>query len=346
MKSSDPVGDPFQEWRRPRWQERVRVLGGEFCFESDSRELLKLVRDAYAGLPAHILTRPMPRFVVRLVLGEAHTPYAAAAPEPSAVRALAGGELLGGALAGASFMTLSVAQRSALIVVGRDLLRFSYHVRYELLEFVVYCLAARAQGLVPLHAACVGRGRRALLLLGASGAGKSTVVLHSLIAGLDFLAEDSVLVGPESLLATGVANFLHLRGDSLRFVSGTGLARQIRRAPVITRRSGVEKYEFDLRRRGLRLARVPPRLHALVFLSAQPAGTKVLLRSLPRSSVRARLHAEQRYAANQRGWTAFLNRAMRLPAFELRRGTHPSEAVGALERLLRGPRDTRRKVRR
>jgi len=68
--------------------------------------------------------------------------------------------------------------------------------------------------------------------------------------GLDFLAEDSVLVRPDGLLATGVANFLHVRPDSLRFLEDAGNLADIRRSCVIRRRSGVEKFEIDLRHRG------------------------------------------------------------------------------------------------
>jgi serine kinase of HPr protein (carbohydrate metabolism regulator) len=56
----------------------------------------------------------------------------------------------------------------------------AYLTRYELIEFAVFTLAQRVQGLVPLHAACVGRAGRGLLLMGGSGAGKSTLALHCL----------------------------------------------------------------------------------------------------------------------------------------------------------------------
>ena len=203
------------------------------------------------------------------------------AAQPPALQPLAAGGIVGGALGGSSFVGVSAAQRSGLVVVAPALLRFPYHVRYELIEFAVYCLAARAQRLVPLHAACVAGHRGAALLLGASGAGKSTIMLHSLLSGLEFLAEDSVLVRPRGLLATGVANYLHLRADSLHFVRGTPLARAIRAAGLIQRRSGVRKYELDLRRRDFRLVRAPVRLRALVFLSARPARGGRLLRALP-----------------------------------------------------------------
>jgi len=343
----EPAADPFGERQRLRYRTVARVLGGEFHFESAARELLRLVERAYAGLPAQRFAAAVPRFTVRLVLGQARARGRRA--EPAAVQPLAAGAVVCGALAGSSFMSISATGRAGLIVVAPELLRFPYHLRYELIEFAVYCLAARAQQLVPLHAACIGGRRGGALVLGASGAGKSTLMLHGLRSGLRFLAEDSVLVRARGLLATGVANFLHVRADSLRFLAGTPLARQIRAAPVIVRRSGVRKYEFDLRGGDFRLAGAPVPLQALVFLSARRARDGALLRRLPAATLAARLRRAQPYAAHQPGWEAFLVRARRLPAFELRRGSHPRAAVAALAQLLEGPQahvPERRSVRR
>src|SRR4029077_1949504 len=170
---------------------------------------------------------------------------------------------------------------TGLLGVSQRLLRRAYHVRYELLEFAVYVLAARVQGLVPLHAACVGRGGHGILLVGASGAGKSTLVLHCLLSGLDLLAEDSVLLRPQGLLATGVANFLHLRPDSLRFLSAAQRSTLVKKSAVIRRRSGVRKLEIDLRRPPYHLAATPLRICAVVFLSATKADGRARLAPLP-----------------------------------------------------------------
>lgn len=336
-----PPPDPFGERRRALLREHLQLLGGRFQFESDSRRLMGIVRHAYARLPPQRLGRRAPRFRVRLALtpGTAHRGRRG---EPPPVRPLAGAQLLCGALDGGSFVSLSPRQRAALLVVSQDLMRHAYHVRYELLEFAVYVLAARAQALVPLHAACVGRAGAGVLLVGASGAGKSTLVLHCLLAGLDLLAEDSVLVRPASLRASGVPTFLHLRPDSLRFL-GRAERRSVRRcAAMIRRRSGVAKLEIDLRgRRPVgaargRLARSALKVGAVVFLSARRAADDALLVPLARSSVLERLAASQRYAATQPGWREFRSRVARLPAYELRRGLHPRAAAAALARLL-GP---------
>ncbi|HVN44881.1 MAG TPA: hypothetical protein VMT66_06470 [Steroidobacteraceae bacterium] len=318
------------------YTERRQLLGGHFWFETDSARLLRLVRLAYARLPAHRFPGPAPRLRVRLMLTPAERSGHArrcAAREPPAVRTLAAGGILCGALQGATLAAIVPQQRAALIVIPGKLLRYPYHLRYELLEFAVYVLAARVQKLLPLHAACVGRNGEGILLVGPSGSGKSTLVAQCLLAGLDFLAEDSVLVRPEGLRATGVPNFVHLRPDSLHFLARRDRARLLRASSPIRRRSGVEKLEIDVRGADYRLA-APLRVRAVAFLSARGAGAAPLLRPLRRSVVRRRLISTQRYAAEQPGWSRFMQQLDRLPAYELRRGAHPRDSVEALQELL------------
>jgi len=332
-----PPPDPFGERRRSTWCEHRQLLGGRFIFETDSRELLRIVRSAYERLPAHRLTGRAPRFRVRLALAPRQWRPPAGHREPAPVRALSADGILCGAMGAASFVSLSPCARSALIVVGRDTLRHAYHVRYELLEFAVYVLAARAQALVPLHAACLGQGDAGLLLLGASGAGKSTLMLQALLGGLELLAEDSVLVKPHGLRATGLASYLHLRPDALRFLTRRQRRSLAARAAPIRRRSGVRKLEIDVRSAGYRLAAAPLAIRALVFLSARRRrGSEPLLKPLPSAQLLRRLAHQQRYAAQQPGWAAFRRRVAQLPGYELRRGAHPQAAVEELRALLSG----------
>ncbi len=329
----DLYSDPFGEQPGTALlRERVRVLGCDVRFESNSRELMRLVRAAYAGLPVHRLARVMPELTIRLFLAPARGVRTRAEPPPLAM--VAGAGFLGGAMARSSFVALSPAQRAALVVVSPEMLRFPYHTRYELIEFAVFTLAARVQRLVPLHAACVGRDGRGVLLMGASGSGKSTVSLLCLLSRLEFLSEDSVFVEPRTLMATGVANFLHVRANSLPWVNPARERAAMRNSPVIRRRSGVQKYEVDLRRSGYRLARGPLKIASVVFLSAAAARGRELLRPLDGSEMRARLAEAQAYAAGQPRWREFCARLERSATFELRRGRHPAESVDALRGLL------------
>ncbi len=328
----DLEADPFAERMPPAVQIRLRLLGALFQFQSNSRRLLRLVYSAYAGLPQHRLSGTAPHLTVRLQLGPADP--RSACKEPAPVAMLAGAGYLGGATAASHFAVLSPAQSAALVVASRRDSKFAYHTRYELIEFAVFTLAARVQRLVPLHAACVGRAGRGILLVGSSGAGKSTVTLQCLLHGLEILSEDSVFVEPKTMLATGLANFLHVREDSLRWIEHERDAKSIRRSPVIRRRSGVEKFEVDLRKGSYRLARSALKIVAIVFLSPQAAAGRALLTPVPKTRALARLAAAQAYAANQPEWTAFGNAASKVRAFELRRGSHPAHAVDSLKALL------------
>ena len=340
--NADIATDPFKESRRGLLRIHRRILGGAFEFATESPELLRLVRWAYDRLPRHRLAPSPALMAVRLVLGEGkrgerrqRSARARRLAEPDAFAMLSAPGLLCGASDCSTFAVMSAGQRAALVVVARELLRFPYHVRYELIELAVFTLAARVQGLMPLHAACVGRGRRGLLLIGDSGAGKSTAVLHCALQGFELVSEDSLFVAPQSLLATGVANFLHVRAESLRFLAAAD-ASFVGRAPIIRRRSGVRKFEVDLRQRRFRLAPRPLEIAGLVALSAERAHGEPLVVPLARREALARLHASQPYAAGQPGWRLFAERMRSVPAFELRRGRHPRDSVAALEQLLRG----------
>lgn len=328
----DLHADPFGERFRLPFSARKQILGGRFLFESDSVALLHVAEQAYGELPPHHLPGPTLGFHVELRLVSRD---AKATGEPPPVQMRAGSGMLCGVMDACNYVILMPGQRKALVVASEDMLRRPYHLRYELIEFAVFTLATRGLGLVPLHGACVGRNGRGVLLLGASGAGKSTLALHSLLHGLDFLAEDAVFVQPDSLLATGVANYLHLQADALRFVDDERMRRWIGRSPVIRRRSGAEKFEADLRLGYGRLADAPLKLAGAVFVSNRPADdAHALLRTLPERDIGARLVDDQPYGAAQPGWSQFEQQLRRAGVYELRRGDHPRASVDALLPLL------------
>ncbi|NID15928.1 serine kinase [Luteibacter yeojuensis] len=329
----DPLSDPFGERLRPAICMSRQVLGARFRFESDSIAFLELVEAAYGSLPAQRFPGLSPEFHIelRVVPREA----AADVTEPPPVRMQGGRGLLCGVVDASNYMVLAPAQRRGLIVVSEDMLAFRYHVRYELLEFAVFLLAPRVLNLVPLHGACIGRDGLGVLLLGPSGAGKSTLTLQGLVDGMDLLAEDSVFAHPESLLATGVPNFLHVKEDTLRFVDDPAVREWIRKSPVIHRRSGVAKYEADLRERDASCAKAPLRLAATVFVSGESAhGPDDLLAPVPWEFVAPMLSADQPYASGHAGWDRFVQRIRRGGVYRLRRAPHPRDAIRAVGGLL------------
>jgi hypothetical protein len=329
---SELEADPFGERSPPLIRKRLKLLGARILFESNDRGLLQLVDAAYAGLPSHRLSTKVPDLRIRLMLSAPQPRSRSLEPSPLAL--VNAGGLLGGATDSSNFVILSPRERTGLVVVSPSMLRYPYHIRYELIEFAVFTLAARVQRLVSLHAACVGIGERGVLLMGPSGAGKSTVALHCLLDGFKFLSEDSVFVSPRTMRATGISNFLHTRADSLRWLGRSPEAAAIRGSPEIRRRSGARKYEIDLRREPFMLAKRPLEIVSIVFLSSQNAGTSRLLNPLSGAELRRRLAIMQAYGASQPQWRTFTRNVSRLETFELRRGQHPMDATEALRSLL------------
>src|SRR6185312_14122210 len=229
----DIDADPFRERRPAIPFASARLLGGDFEFIAQDARLRRIIEHAYGGLPRHGLARATPRFRVHLQVVRSEARSARSVPR---IEMLSGATFLCGATGSSTFAAISPDERAAVIAVTRDMLRHEYHVRYELLEFAVFTLAARAQGLVPLHAACVGLGGRGVLLMGESGAGKTTAALGCLISGFELVSEDSAFVARQSMLATGVANFLHVRPESLRLLPRS-VAAMLRGSPEIRRRS-------------------------------------------------------------------------------------------------------------
>jgi hypothetical protein len=326
--------DPFGEHASLRFGYRRQLLGADVKFRSNSRALLRLVEHAYAHLPKHRLGASVPQLRITLLLDK-QPARAARGGLPGPFQLLHGSALLAASSGGADYVFLAPQANAALIVVSERTLGFAELARYELIEFAVFTLATRSQRLVPLHAACVALQGRGLLLMGDSGAGKSTLSLQCLLQGLEFLSEDSVFVDARTLRASGIANFLHVRADSLRWVADARVAAAIRRSPVIRRRSGQRKFEWDLRRTQFPLAATSVQITGVVFLSAKRAmaGTQ-LLQPISRTGLRARLACLQPYASRSPEWPAFLANAARTRCIELRRGKHPAESAAALHALL------------
>lgn len=309
-------------------------MGAHFCFRSDSEALLDVVATAYGGLSGHRFPRAGPELDVELRLLPRGKP---ASGQPPPVRARLGGATAYAIIDRNNYVLVSFQGRRARVVASADLLDRPYRLRYELIEFAVFLLAARCQRLVPLHAACVGRGGRGVLLLGASGAGKSTLALHGLIGGLELLSEDAVFVQPDGMLATGVGNFLHVQRDALDSIDDDAARRWIAGSPTIRRQSGVEKFEADLRQApaGLRVASAPLQLVGTVILSDRPADRAgALLAPATGEDAAACLAADQGYAMTRPGWRRFERWVMRSPVHCLQRGPHPRNSVDALRRLL------------
>ena len=329
LSPSDPFGERSARGERARFN----VLGGTFTVDSTDTAALRLVVDAFGGLPPHRLKRKRRHFRVRIAVTDHRPtwPSGHAPPRPT----LAGHDgLLCATVDAGNFAVVDVPSGRAFVSLSPGMLRHPYHARYELIEFAFVTLASRAQSLVPLHAACVGLHGAACLLMGPSGAGKSTLALHALSNGLRLLAEDSAFVDLDDLRVTGSPNFLHVRPSALALLSSGPVLAEIRRSPIIERRSGARKYEVDVRKLPGKIATAPLRLAATVFLSRRQAAPQNALTTIGSAELLSRLRREQPYAAALPNWPTFERRIRALPAYELRRTARPDAPIALLHMLL------------
>lgn len=330
--ADDPSADPFRETSSRLHTRQYLVLGAQIRFESDHPALLRLADAAFGGLPRHRLFAHTPRLCVSLRFAQGDPEPRWRSPPPLRFHSANG--LICATAAAGDYVIVSVAQRAALVVISPRMLRHPYHARYELIEFAAYTLATRCLPLVPLHAACLGNRGRGVLVVGDSGAGKSTLTLLGLLAGMKIVAEDSVLVEPRSMRATGTANFLHVQRGRWGAIQNKGTVRRLQKSPLIVRRSGVVKHEIDLRAWSGSAASTPLRIVAVVLLSRahprggppiQPIGARVVERAMVRT---------QAYARSQSTWSGFLRQVLKLPAYRLKRTSPADRSVSALWRLI------------
>jgi len=328
-----PDKNPFGERETTLIRRRVNVLGGICIVESANQTLMRLALHAFAGLPNHRLTKDPMRLRIHLTLSSSRSePSQSAAPRAPLLSSGAG--FLCAVVDSGNFAIIDPQSSRALISVTPDMLKFSYFIRRELIEMSFLTLSSRAQKLVPLHAACLGKQTKGLLLMGPSGAGKSTLTLHGFAKGMVVLSEDSTFVEPRTMKITGTPNFLYVRADGANTLEDDKLRRQIERSPIITRRSGVQKYALDLRKATGRIARTPLTLVGTVFLSRRRASRANALTRLDNDDFLERLNREQAYAIQQSNWPVFKRKVVSKPCYELRQVVRPQESIDLLESIL------------
>jgi hypothetical protein len=330
---SIPDADPFGESRTTSCRRRLSVLGCDFRIESSDRALIDLCVDAFGGIPRHRFAGERTEAIVRLQLTQCGGNWSRKTIPPAPTLS-SGSGLLCATLDAGNFCIIDPDQSRAFIGISSKMLRLKYIARHELIEIAFYTLASRIRNLIPLHAASFGIRGQGLILMGASGTGKSTLCLHALAQGLQVLSEDAAFIEPHSRLITGVPNYLHLLSNTLDSVTNRRLVELVKRSPIIERRSGARKFEVDLRTTSGNLANEPLRYVATVILSRQRAEVDSPLRVLAKRELIRAVRREQPYATGQKSWREFERSIVDTPAFELRRSANPTLAIDAIRGLL------------
>ena len=229
-----------------------------------------------------------------------------------------------------SFYALDLESRTAVASIPEDVIKDELRFIIPFMDSL-FCMSAASLGLVSLHANCVARGGRGIIILGEPGAGKTTVSYLAARKGMHFHADEGV--------------FLEICHDELRAWGGFW--------PVVFRRETVEFFpelesctrQFTygdhafayLNEGGLQSHNAEPVLPVCsIFLSRAPS-SNVTPAQLSPLEVYQRLASsvlfdeEEQFAKQQ---DAVLCTLSTLPTYEFHYGKDPASAVELIEELL------------
>jgi hypothetical protein len=137
----------------------------------------------------------------------------AAAPGTNPVARLRSGRACVLAAAGSRGLTAAVPAEGIAVFHLPDAAAIPASERAAPIREALQLLMA-AQGRLMTHAGAVGRDGRGVLLVGRGGSGKSTLALSCAIAGMEIVADDYVLLEPDSLTAHAMQSTAKLTEDS------------------------------------------------------------------------------------------------------------------------------------
>jgi hypothetical protein len=109
-----------------------------------------------------------------------------------------------------NFAALDLRSLRASIFISRRTAEDHARLRWFFLESLAYMLLAQRH-VVPVHAGCVARQGRGLLLCGPTQAGKSTMAYACARAGWSYVSDDAVFLLPDDSTRTVIGRHRHVR---------------------------------------------------------------------------------------------------------------------------------------
>ena len=224
------------------------------------------------------------------------------------------------------YATADLSNGFAFAVLSQSTAADVSYFRYYFLEPLVYLMQA-AQKFLFVHASCVSRGGRGLVLCGDSGAGKTCLAYSCAKNGWDFVTGDAVHVHRQPDFRTIVGRPYEIRfRDSARM-----LFPELGDYPSERRANGKTDLEIDTTRLSIRLA-LSSKAHSIVFLER---GDWLEVQRLSADYAAQRLESticfgDEKIRREQR---ETLSQFVRLPVWRLR-FSDPTQAERELSKLL------------
>jgi hypothetical protein len=219
---------------------------------------------------------------------------------------------------------LDLRTGTSFVWITEEVARDHLYLRYHFLEKVVYLLLG-ASVVTDVHAACVSRNGKGLLLCGDSGAGKSTLAYACARAGWTYTSDDTAYLINNSVVPRVIGHSHRARFRP----SARDLFPELRTHPLSPRLEGKPSIEILTANLPISRTAVESDIHAVVFLRRSPSSSARLVR-LPAGTANQRLAADLFSAGELRAkHTAMLETLADTPTFEL----HYSELDEAIQVL-------------
>ena len=209
----------------------------------------------------------------------------------------------------------------------RNAVQNQLYFRYNFLEKVVYLLLG-ASVVTDIHAACVGKSGRSIMLCGESGAGKSTLAYACARAGWTYTSDDtSYLINSSTIpCVIGHAHRARFRPSARK------LFPELAAFSLTPRMEGKPSIEVSTAELPIERVSEEARVHSVVYLRRDPAAKAQLVR-LPEGTA-TQMFSRDMYSAGEirARHIANLQLLAEVPTYELRY-YELNDAVDALESL-------------
>lgn len=255
-QTPDPLGYSFEA----RYSETFFPLGFPLILRSNSQEVLAAGRRSWEEFEAAFETQPVEIRV--LVHGDEAEPPRI---QPDGPVYRAQGHLLALVLGTENFAVCDLDRGFGFARLTPGIAKNHLFTSFHFLDCMAY-LCLSHQHLTPIHAACVVRDGRGIMLAGGPGAGKSSLAWACARAGMAFVSDDATWLLRREPLLIGRPQRMRFRPDAVQLLPE--LAQFPRWDTVIG------KHSFEIR-----TADVPELLTVrccrpglVVFLDRQPSG--------------------------------------------------------------------------
>lgn len=258
---SDPVLNEFPLPLRAKYY----PLGFELELETNSEHVMAAAQQSWAAFRPSFSERP-----VHLSVGVLNT-YGSERRMAPVVRSRE--HLLSTVAGSGDFAFCDMREGFGFAWLNSTTAADHAHLRYYYLEALVYSML-QSLYLTPLHAACVARDSRGLLLCGESEAGKSTLAYACARGGFTYVSDDATYLirSSDQNKVIGNPHLVRLREPARQ------LFPELRAHPITLRAQGDRAIELATADHRQLVTAPHTSIHYVVFLNRQSSGPAELSR--------------------------------------------------------------------